>query len=442
MNMDRVCVLGMGYVGLTLAVVMAECGHEVIGIEIDPDKARTLAECRAHFFEAGLQARLASQVRSGRLRFTSDHHDSTLADCQVFIVTVGTPLNSAGEPRMDMVERAVGQVADVMPSGALVILRSTVKLGTTRTVAKPILDATGMPYDLAYCPERTIEGKALAELRCLPQVVGGIDQDSAWRAAGVFQHITPTTIRVSSLEAAELIKLLDNSYRDLFFAFGNEVALICEAAGLNGREVIQAANTGYERTSIAPPGLVGGPCLEKDPHILAASMRDVGYTPRLISTGRRLNEELPQSIMHLLEPRLLHLADADIVITICGVAYKGRPETDDVRGTPVSFLISALRERFPKAVLRGQDFAVGEQAIAALGLESVGIAEAFDGAHLVIVTNNNARYSELDMGMLLPRMAARGLVLDVWDCLPIVDEAQQASVLTLGSINAAQRSPG
>ena len=436
---DRnVCILGMGYVGLTLAVVMSECGFHVVGVEIDPNVIKKLESGHAHFYEVGLQARLRRQLAAGSLRFVSRLGREEAGNCSLFIITVGTPLDAEHNPRMDMVERATNQVIAVMPEGALVVLRSTVRVGTTRRIVKPILDATGKRYQLAFCPERTIEGNALAELRTLPQIVGGLTPEDAWRAAGVFQHMTPTTIRVSSLETAEVIKLLDNSYRDLFFAFGNEVALLCEAAGLDAIEVIGAGKTGYLRTNIAVPGFVGGPCLEKDPHILEHSMTDYGFRPALIATGRALNEQLPawvaRSLSHTLEG-----APRRIKIAICGLAFKGRPETDDLRGTPATLLAAALRATFPDAEIVGQDFAVAPDAIRGLGLVPASIEEAFANAHAVVIANNNAKYEWVDLDQLVATMARPGVVYDCWSVLQFKADHAPDGVryVRLGSVSAA-----
>jgi UDP-N-acetyl-D-mannosaminuronic acid dehydrogenase len=436
---DRhVCILGMGFVGLTLAVVMAECGFEVIGVEIDPKTVERLESGNAHFFEVGLQSRLRRQLASGALRFVSSLTKDNASHCSLFILTVGTPLDASGAPRMDMVERATGQVTAVMPPGALVVLRSTVRLGTTRKVVKPILDATGKRYQLAYCPERTIEGNALAELRMLPQIVGGLTPEDAWRAASVFQHVTPTTIRVSSLEAAEAIKLLDNSYRDLFFAFGNEVALLCEAAGLDGIEVIGAGKMGYPRTSIAAPGFVGGPCLEKDPHILEHSMKDFGFRPELISMGRRLNERIPEWVAKSLA-KMLEGARDRVKIAICGLAFKGRPETDDLRGTPSTLLADALRATFPGAEVVGQDFAVSADSIEGLGLQPATIEQAFAGASAVVIANNNARYEWIDLDRLIATMARPAVIYDCWSVLQLksADAPEGVRYVRFGSVNAS-----
>jgi nucleotide sugar dehydrogenase len=398
---DRdICIVGMGYVGLTLAVVLAERGFRVTGLEINPDILNRLRSGRSHFHEVGLPVRLRKVLDTGALQIR-EHIAAGANLPTAYIISVGTPLGIDGKPRIDMVEHVTREIAEAMPSGSLIVLRSTVVIGTTRKVVLPVLQASGKEFHLAYCPERTIEGKALEELRSLPQIVGGLGPRDAWRAAAIFQELTPTTLRVSSLETAEVIKLLDNSFRDLFFAFGNEVALLCDAIGIDGVEVIQAANTGYARTNIASPGFVGGPCLEKDPHILAYSLAPFDFTPKLISAGRQLNEDLPGHVIHSL---LIDLPKDRLpavpIVSICGLAFKGRPETDDLRGTPAKILIQEIKSALPGADIRGQDFAVSPEAIASLGLKPVSIEEAFEGANLVIVANNNAKYQWLDYNEL------------------------------------------
>ena len=444
-HVDRnICIVGMGYVGLTLAVVMAERGFRVVGLETNPDILNRLRSGDPHFHEVGLPVRLRKVLDTGALQIRE--HIPANADLPtVYIISVGTPLGANGKPRIDMVEQVTREIAAAMPSGSLIVLRSTVVIGTTRKVVLSILQASGKEFHLAYCPERTIEGKALEELRSLPQIVGGLRPQDAWRAAVMFQELTPTTLRVSSLETAEVIKLLDNSFRDLFFAFGNEVAMLCDAAGIDGIEVIHSANMGYARTNIALPGFVGGPCLEKDPHILEYSLAPFDFIPRLISTGRQLNEDLPG---HVIQSLLMDLPKDKLpvipVVSICGLAFKGRPETDDLRGTPAKILIREIRHALPSAEIRGQDFAVSSESIASLGLKPVSIEQAFEGANIVIVANNNTKYEWLDCNELFKRMADPALVYDVWDVLQGVglDERGRVMFRRFGSENAWRKPDG
>jgi len=425
MNDQTVCILGMGYVGLTLAVVMAERGFHVYGAEINPATLDAIRKGVPHFYEQGLEVRLKRVLKAGTLQFVERIKDCPEAKPpSMYIITVGTPLDENHKPRMDMVAGVAREVAQAMPEGALVVLRSTVKLGTTRKVVLPELEKSGKKFSLGYCPERTLEGKALEELTYLPQICGGLTDEDVWRASQVFQRLTPTIIRVSNLESAEIIKLLDNSYRDHNFAFGNEVALMCDAAGLDGMEVIRAANTGYERTNIALPGFVGGPCLHKDPHILQESLIQYNFVPVLIREGRQLNEDLSK---HIIEMVLRELPKAEMgpspKITICGLAFKGRPETDDTRATPAIELIDALRSYFPDARLFGQDFAVKNPGIAELGVQPVDLKGAFEDASLVIVANNNAKYQWANLDELAGSMRSPAMVFDVWSVLPMDETA-------------------
>ena len=294
-----ICVLGLGYVGLTLAVTLADAGFVVQGVEVRDDLVNGLNNGSAHFSEPGLQHRLKRAINSGMLKCFSEIPVSERK--RIFIVTVGTPLSIDGVSRTDMITNVAHDVASALSDGDLVIMRSTVKLGTTRKVFKPILDDAGKSYDLAFCPERTLEGKALVELRHLPQIVGGITSQAAVRASQFFQFITPTVIRVSSVETAEMIKLVDNVSRDVMFGFANEVAAACDATGVSATEVITAGKLGYPRTNIPQPGPVGGPCLEKDPHIFAESLDEHGYRPSITLAARSLNEKQPENTIKFIK---------------------------------------------------------------------------------------------------------------------------------------------
>lgn len=406
---NRVCILGMGYVGLTLAAALSDRGFDVDGIEINDGILQKVTAGTSHFFEQGLDKVLQRGMRKGNLRFSKKIPSDREYD--VYIVTVGTPLGANG-PRMDMVESVTNEIGRHMRDGALVLLRSTVRLGTSLGVVKPLLDSFGKRYDLAMCPERTTEGNALVELYKLPQIVGGDTREATVRATNVFRRLTPTIVAVSDLKTAEVIKLLDNCYRDLFFAFGNEVALMCEAIGISAREAISAANMGYERTNIAKPGFVGGPCLEKDPHILIHSLAPHGFVPELIRTGRLLNESLVGHVLDFVRSRLT--AANPPTIALLGLAFKGQPDTDDLRGSTALLMIDQIRKLLPDAQLRGQDYVVRSEEIQKLGLKPVSDAEAFADADVVLVMNNNRRYTSLDVERYAKSMRKPGLIFDAW----------------------------
>jgi nucleotide sugar dehydrogenase len=415
---DRsVCMIGMGYVGLTLAVAMAEVGFRVHGVEINSDTVASIRAGRAPFKETGLDQRLSPQVATGVLTASQDW--PAPGACNVYIVTVGTPLASGDKvTNLDSIRAVTRRLAQNLRPGNMVILRSTVRVGVSRQIVKAVLDETGIPYDLAFCPERTLEGKALQELRTLPQIVGGVNHASSVRAAQVFNYLTPTTIRVSDLETAEMIKLINNTQRDLMFAFANEVAEICDSIGVSAPEVIEAGNMGYPRGGMPLPGPVGGPCLEKDPYILAEGVPGFGADARLTMLGRQVNEALPARAAAAVAEEVATRIPRERVAkgVIMGVAFKGRPETSDLRGTLAIPLIAELKKHYPRAELVAYDPAVPDEDIRALGVSPVATAdEAFRDAAFVVYQNNNVAFSRLNLAMLSQLMQQDGVIYDMWN---------------------------
>ena len=192
-----------------------------------------------------------------------------------------------------------------------------------------------------------MEGKALEELNSLPQIIGSTDNESFEQAASIFQK----DHRGVSFENAEMIKLVDNSFRDLQFAFANEIARMCDGLGLDAIEVIESGKDDYGRTNVPMPGLVGGPCLEKDPHILAQSARDYGINPEIIQASRTVNERQPLEASHFIHEEILRRSrDQSPKIGILGIAFKGVPSTDDIRGS-MGHVIKHLKDRMPNAQL-------------------------------------------------------------------------------------------
>lgn len=432
----QVCVLGLGYVGLTLAVAMADIGFQVLGVEIRDEVLGLLNKGEAHFHEPGLKERLRRVIRSGHLQCAKRIPDSWSGS--VFIITVGTPLDGNGRSRLDMVQNVAREVADRMKNDSLVIMRSTVKLGTTRNIVLPLLGEKGKQFDLAFCPERTLEGKALIELRQLPQIVGGMTSEAAVRASQLFQFITPTVVRVSSLETAEMIKLIDNAQRDVTFAYANEVARACDVIGVSAAEVIQAGKLGYPRTNLPMPGPVGGPCLEKDSHILAEGLRDLGVEPEITMAARRTNENQPAEVVaHLKRVTMTLDGFAEHpVIALMGIAFKGQPSTDDLRGTMAKPVFASLRESYPTAEFRGYDAVVSADDITGFGLSPVpALKQAFSGASLVVILNNHPVFSAMDIEELAKEMQAPGLIYDFWNCFKTMDLhlPQGIAYIALGS---------
>lgn len=414
---NNVAVIGLGYVGLTLATVMADAGFNVIGVEKRQELVALTNAGKPHFTEPGLADAMQRAIKAGTL--TASQTIDQSQPCGTYVITVGTPLNASGVARVDMVEAATREVATAMPAHALIIVRSTVKIGTTREVVMPILQATGKPFDIAMCPERTLEGKALQELRKLPQVVGADSQVVRDKASALFRRLTNSIVQVSSLEAAEVLKLVDNTYRDVQFAFANEVARLCEAYGVNASEVIASGKLGYDRTNVPLPGLVGGPCLEKDPHILAQSARSKSITLEITESSRLINERQPiettDFILSLMAKREL---PQSVKVAILGMAFKGVPATDDLRGSMSTHVLEALRAHNAQLDIYIFDPVIHTSKLAT-HYEGVSVCtnviDAARDAAVVIIANNHPSLGEHPPAALLSVMHPRGFIYDYWN---------------------------
>ena len=412
-------IVGLGYVGLTLATVLAEAGNSVIGVEKRPDIVDLTNEGTPHFTETGLPDALAGVTRSKKL-VAAEQFDNSFS-CDTYIITVGTPLSADGVARLDMIEQAARDIAENMRDGALIILRSTVKVGTTRDVVAPILAASGKKFDIAMCPERTLEGKALQELRELPQIIGADDPAVADRAAALFRRLTISIVQVANIETAEIIKLVSNTFRDVQFAFANEVARVCDAFGVSAHEVISAGKLGYNRTNIPLPGLVGGPCLEKDPHILMESARTRGLEMEITSAGRLVNERQPEETVRFITSEInrRELAAArPLKINVAGMAFKGMPETSDLRGSMSIKVLDALKKAHPNAEFGLYDPVTTPEVLAAeFPDEKVfnRFGDAVSGASVLVIANNHPSLGTIGPRTITEFISPNGFVFDYWN---------------------------
>jgi UDP-N-acetyl-D-mannosaminuronic acid dehydrogenase len=256
LSTKTVAIYGMGYVGLTLALALNEKKIEVIGIDTNQKVVEDLIRGITDIQEPYIEKKLSHSLSEGLLKVTKSINSETAKNVDVFIVTVGTPILDSRINDEAVVE-VTSEIGRIMRDGSLVILRSTLEIGTTRNKIFPILNKTGKTFFLAMCPERTIEGNAIEEIAILPQVIGGINETSSDKAEKFFLSFCREVITIHNPESAELIKLANNTYRDLSFGFANELSKLCGSLGLNSREVINAANYGYPRSNIALPGPSG-----------------------------------------------------------------------------------------------------------------------------------------------------------------------------------------
>ena len=414
--MRKICVIGMGYVGTTLAVTLADAGFDVVGAEVNPRVRDTLNLRVPHFHENGLEKLLEKHI--GKRLVIKEKIDD---GCDTYVICVSTPIDTDKRPMLKYVENSAAELGSYIKKGDLVVLRSTVPVGTTRKTVIPILErlsklSCGRDFHVVFAPERTAEGKALEELRELPQIIGGFDDYSAVLAANIFMRITPTLVKVSSLEAAEIVKILDNTYRDIRFAYANEIAMICERLDVSASEVIKAANMGYKRNSIPLPSPgVGGACLSKDPHILVDLAKKIGYDARLIRTGREINEHIPAHIAEEIRSNFVKagIQTENAKIFVIGFAFKGKPETSDTRESSTIPLVKDLLAM--KAKVYGYDPVAPASDIRATGAIPASLEEGFNGASCVVIMNNHDSYYNINLDKLLDKTENPCFFIDGWN---------------------------
>lgn len=340
-------VIGLGYVGLPLAVELARAGYRVLGYDINKGVVDGLNQGRSHIKDTS-DTDLKAQVDAGRFSATTDA--SRLAEPDVISICVPTPLSKFKDPDVSFIVAATDAVKRTLRRGQAVILESTTYPGTTREIMLPALEATGLKvgedFFLAFSPERVDPGNPVYGTRNTPKVVGGITEACRNVAMAFYAPAIDSLVPVSTTEAAELVKLLENTFRSVNIGLVNEMAIVCDKLGVNVWEVIEAAATkpfGFMKF-LPGPGL-GGHCIPIDPHYLAWKMRGLNYKTRFIDLAGELNTEMPLFWVRKLSEALNDAGKAvrGSKILVLGVAYK--KDIDDLRESPALDIIKLLEER-------------------------------------------------------------------------------------------------
>ncbi len=409
----QIGVVGLGYVGLTLALTLADLGFKVKGYDTNINVIKKLNLGEPHFFEKGLKEILNNNIDKN---FQAVNNFLGVNNSDIYFIAVGTPLGKNGKPSLDHLKSASETIGRVLKNGDTVILRSTVPVGTTRDFVVPVLEKfsglkSGEDFFVAFAPERTVEGKALEELKKLPQVIGGLNWASADITASIFNHLTHSIVLVDSLEEAEMVKLVNNTYRDVVFSFANELSLVCNRLGINTRRVIEAANNGYERSSVPMPSPgVGGVCLEKDPLIFVESAKRKKYQPLLARDSRKISDLMIDFVANEIINFIKNKKDSKVFVM--GLAFKGRPVTSDVRGSTSIKLIEKIKNKAGSIYV--YDPAVNLDEVKKVGIKMVNPSEGFKKADVVVVMNNNLDFEKLDIKKLLKTSNNPVFVFDTW----------------------------
>lgn len=381
----KVCVIGLGYIGLPTAAMFANAGHEVLGVDKKPQIVEALNRGEIIIEENGLAEFIKAVMDKGHLRAALDPETS-----DAYIISVPTPITEDKKADMRFVESATRSVVPLLKKGDLVILESTSPVGTVDSLMLPILEESGLKagrdFGLGHSPERVIPGKILYELVHNSRIAGGIDKESAHRIAELYKSFVEGEIYETDARTAEMCKLSENTFRDVNIAFANELAKICEDQGINVWELIEICNK-HPRVNIHQPGPgVGGHCIAVDPWFIVE--KEPGLA-QIIRKSRETNDSMPGYVAKRAEEILAGVADPKICIL--GATYK--PDVDDMRESPILHLVDELRAK-------GIEVAVHDpHAAKRPGIEG-DLMKAAEGADLVILGVNHKQFKDLDYAAL------------------------------------------
>lgn len=422
---NRTCrygVIGMGYVGLPLMLRFAQAGLNVVGFEVDEAKVEAVRAGRSYIPDVA-SAELATEVNAGRIDATVDQ--SRLAECDVISICVPTPLGKSRDPDLSYVESALRQVERSLRPGQLIVLESTTYPGMTEEYLLPRLTKTGLEigseFWLAFSPERVDPANPTYGVKNTPKVVGGVGPESSEMAAAFYgiaiDHVHP----VSSASAAEMVKLLENTFRSVNIALVNEVALMCDRLGLDVSEIVNAAATkpfGFMRFHPGPG--IGGHCIPLDPIYLSWKLRSLDYRARFVELAQDVNTGMPRYLTErvgdALNERQRSVNGAKVLVL--GVAYK--PDVDDTRESPALEVIRLLLEKGADVSFADpyvDTITVGDTVLSSVDLSAASLASA----DCVVVTTHHSdvdweqvgRESGLivDARGAVPRASVRGILV-------------------------------
>ncbi|MDE2025941.1 MAG: nucleotide sugar dehydrogenase [Patescibacteria group bacterium] len=392
-------VVGIGRVGLPLALFLADQGYMVYGIGRDKEKLALLKQGKMPFIEEGAHL-LKKYVNS---TFSPTHKYNVIKKSHVIILTLGTPIDENMNPVLDQINTAMDNMFPFLKKGQLIILRSTVSPSTTTYVKERIAMETkltiGKDIFLAFCPERIAEGKSITETKEIPQIIGGIDAASTKKAKEFFESCGISCL-VTDATSAELAKLFTNMYRYISFAIANEFMVLSENFDRNIHEIVDLVNTGYKRNGLALPGLTAGPCLFKDGFFL---VNDNPFLD-LITASWKINEAMPLFLIKKLKERTALVYKK---VTLLGLAFK--PEIDDTRES-LSFKIrkALLREH---AVVTLHDPFVKHYQYQKVSHDLV---KSVTGADIVIIATRHNEYAE-QKDIILKHIKPKTLICDIWN---------------------------
>lgn len=401
--MNKICVVGLGYIGFPTALMFAKSGLQVVGVDINEKIVNMLNEGKIHIEEKGLQEVYASVLES---RFFTAQTEPEQAD--VFIIAVPTPITEVRKSDVSYVEAAIKAILPHLRKGNVVIVESTIPPRTIDDLVAPLIASAGWSMEtdifLAHCPERVLPGNIFKEMVENSRIIGGYNMAAAHKAASVYSIFVKGEIVLTTATSAEMAKLMENTYRDVNIALANELSMICASIGVDALEVIKLANK-HPRVHLHSPGPgVGGHCIAVDPYFVIEKSPKLA---RLMSTAREINHSMPHYVLQQVE-RLCG-APGDKTIAIFGITYKGN--VDDTRESPAMEVISLLTNKGYRVQIH--DPHVRQENTPLLLTTS---EEALKNADCLLILADHQEFKHLDEEKVF-RLMKTPVVFDTKNCL-------------------------
>ncbi|MFT6765632.1 MAG: UDP-N-acetyl-D-mannosaminuronic acid dehydrogenase [Alteromonas naphthalenivorans] len=395
--MKKVCVVGLGYIGLPTAIVAAEAGLQVVGIDVDKKRVDCVNKCCPVIEEPEIVEKMHNVLSKKTFRATLVYEQA-----DYFIIAVPTPFTQDKKADLSFVFSAATSIAGVLKKGDTVILESTVPVGTTKSLSNFLAEKTGLEFGIdffvAHCPERVLPGNIFHELKVNDRVIGGLDRGSTRHVATFYKYFVSGDLYLTNAETAEMIKLVENSYRDVNIAISHQVASMAYSIGIDPYEVIELANKHPRVNLLKPTCGVGGHCLAVDPWFLAESFPE--HT-RLLKTAREVNENKPKEVLATIlkiaqKWKSTHQKSCNILVL--GATYKA--DVDDLRESPAFFIAQELLKNSDVNVMICEPHVTKDRLGKTLSSRAVSLLDGVDKADVIVCLVAHSQFKVLDKKVL------------------------------------------
>ena len=391
--MKKVCVVGLGYIGLPTSIIAAKYGFEVIGFDVDNDKVERINNFDPVIEEPELLEKLREALSSNAFRATSK-----IESADYYVIAVPTPFSENNEADLSYMWKATESIATVIKKGDVVILESTVPVGTTDKLAQRLEALTvlhaGVDFFVAHCPERVLPGRIFYELINNPRIIGGINKESVNEAKIFYKQFVDAQLYLTNATTAEMVKLVENSSRDVEIAFANQVAAMAYKMGLDPFEVIELANKHPRVNILNPSSGVGGHCIAIDPWFLIQTFPE---QTTLLKTAREINNTKPRQVIQTTRrcvERWYHAHNKPAKVLVLGLTYK--PDIDDLREAPALSIVKKLSIFTDMKLLICDPFVKNEIINDILGTDGVSLKDGLDQADIILCLVKHSEFKKID----------------------------------------------